>query len=390
MSETQNGGQSPPYKDTMAHAYTPGLKVTAQMRIVKERILPLKGDVLVRKGDPVEPDTVVAQTHLPGPVEPVNVANILGVPPEDVPECMLKKEGEAIKPGEVIARSSSFFGLFRSECKSKIEGTIENVSHITGQVLLRGLPLPVQVKAYLKGEVTDVHPREGVTVACLGAFVQGIFGIGGETHGPLRVLSRDHNEVLDEAHVPSDCRGQVLVGGSLVTAAAMKKAIAAGARGIVVGGFGDRDLRDFLGYDLGVAITGSEELGITLVVTEGFGQIAMAAKTFQLLKRHEGEMACINGATQIRAGVIRPEVVIPRVTKSVDQVAEPQIAGLAVGSPVRVIRQPYFGQLGIVTDLPAPLQKLESESHARVLEVRLDSGQQVTVPRANVEMIEET
>ena len=28
------------------------------------------------------PDTVVARTNLPGPVEPLNVANLLGVPPD--------------------------------------------------------------------------------------------------------------------------------------------------------------------------------------------------------------------------------------------------------------------------------------------------------------------
>ena len=374
----------------MGHAYTPGLKVTEEIRVTKERILPLKGEVLVAKGAKVEPDTVVAQTHLPGPVEPVNVANLLGVPPEDVPECMLKKEGEAVKSGEVIARSSSFFGMFKSEVKSKTEGTVENVSHVTGQVLLRGLPLPVQVKAYLSGEVTDVHPKEGVTVACIGAFVQGIFGIGGETHGRVKVLSADHNTVLDEKDITPECKGLVVVGGSLVTAAALKKAIAVGAAGIVVGGFDDRDLRDFLGYDLGVAITGSEDLGITLVVTEGFGKIAMAEKTFQLLKRHQGELACINGATQIRAGVIRPEVVIPKVTVGASAaVKEAEITGLAIGSPVRVIRQPYFGRLGAVSDLPAPLQALESESHARVLQVEFDGKDRAIVPRANVEMIEE-
>lgn len=373
----------------MAHAYTPGLKVTDEIRVVKERILPLKGEVLVKKGDKVEPDTVVAQTHLPGPVEPVNVANLLGVPPEDVPECMLRQEGEPVTTGEVIARSSSFFGLFKSEVKSKIDGTVESVSSVTGQVLLRGKPVPVQVRAYLKGEVIDVHPAEGVTVACVGSFVQGIFGIGGETHGPIKILSPDHTAVLDEKDITSECKGQVLVGGSLVTAAALKKAIAMGAVGIVVGGFDDRDLRDFLGKDLGVAITGSEDLGITLVVTEGFGRIAMAEKTFQLLKRHAGQMACFNGATQIRAGVIRPEVVIPKTTASVQAVKEAEIAGLAVGSPVRVIRQPYFGRLGTVSGLPAPLQALESESHARVLEVEFEDKTRAVVPRANVEMIEE-
>jgi hypothetical protein len=373
----------------MAHAYTPGLKVTDEIRVVKERILPLKGEVLVAKGAKVEPETVVAQTHLPGPVEPVNVANLLGVPPEDVPECMLKKEGDAIKMGEVIARTSSFFGMFKSECKSKTEGTIENISSITGQVLLRGTPIPVQVKAYLKGEVIEVHPKEGVTVACIGSFVQGIFGIGGETHGPIKILSTDHNAVLDEKDIKPDCKGQVVVGGSLVTAAALKKAIAVGAVGIVVGGFDDRDLRDFLGKDLGVAITGNEDLGVTLVVTEGFGKIAMAEKTFQLLKRHAGQMACINGATQIRAGVIRPEVVIPKPASTVTAGSDSEIAGLAVGSPVRVIRQPYFGRLGTVSDLPAALQALESESHARILEVEFEDKKRAIVPRANVEMIEE-
>jgi hypothetical protein len=374
----------------MGHAYTPGLKVTDQIWLVKERILPLKGDVIVSKGDVVEPDTVVAQTHLPGPVEPVNVANVLGVPPEDINDCMLKQEGDPVEEGEVIARSSSFFGLFKSECKSKIKGSVENVSHVTGQVLLRGTPMPVQVKAYLKGEVTEIHPDEGVTVACIGAFVQGIFGIGGETHGEIKVVCTSYDETLDEAKITADCADKVVVGGSRVTAAALKKAIDVKARGVVTGGFDDRDLRDFLGYDLGVAITGSEDLGITLVVTEGFGEIAMAEKTFALLKRHEGKMACINGATQIRAGVIRPEVVIPKQASGLkEEVHETDIGGLSIGSPVRIIRQPYFGALGSVTDLPAPLQVLESESKARVLEVELDGGKRAVIPRANVEMIEE-
>ncbi len=87
----------------MAHAYTPGLKVTERMKIIKKRILPLKGEVMVKKGDKVTSDTVVARTELPGPVEPVNVANILGVPPQDVPETMLKKVGEHAVEGSEIA-----------------------------------------------------------------------------------------------------------------------------------------------------------------------------------------------------------------------------------------------------------------------------------------------
>lgn len=374
----------------MAHAYTPGLKVTDRMLIAKKRILPLKGEVVVKVGDKVEPDTVVARTHLPGNVEPVNVANILGVPPEDVPECCVIKQGGRCEEGEVIAKTKSFFGLFTSTCKAKISGTVENISSVTGQVLLRGEPVPVEVKAYLRGEVTEVFPEEGVEVKTWGSFVQGIFGIGGETFGEVKIVSPDNKAVLTDKEIDENCRGKVVVGGSLVTAEAIKKAVAVGARGVVVGGFDDEDLRDFLGHDLGVAITGSEELGVTLVVTEGFGEMMMAERTFELLKSKEGGLACINGATQIRAGVIRPEVVVLLEGDiSESEVAEAaENPGLTVGSPVRVIRQPYFGKLGKVSGLPAPLQELESESRARVLEVEFESGEKAIIPRANVEMIE--
>jgi hypothetical protein len=375
----------------MGHAYTPGLKVTEKVLLTKKRILPLKGEVIVRVGDKVKPDTVVARTFLPGAVEPVNVANILGVPPEDVIHHMLRKEGERVKENEVIAKSKSFFGLFSSECKSRAEGTIESISSITGQVLIRGNPQPVEIRAYLDGEVVEVFSNEGVAVSTWGSFVQGIFGIGGETHGKIKVVSEDNQSILTDREIDKNCEGMVLIGGSLVTAEAIRKAVSVKAKGIVVGGFDDKDLRDFLGYDLGVAITGSEELGITLVVTEGFGQINMAERTFSLLKSKEGKEACINGATQIRAGVIRPEVVIPfegNVKRKAEE-EEFESIGLEIGRAIRVIREPHFGKLGKVVNLPPALQKLESESHARVLEVEFSDGGKAIIPRANVELLEE-
>ncbi len=255
---------------------------------------------------------------------------------------------------------------------------------------MRGEPIPVEVKAYLQGEVVEIFENEGCAISTLGSFVQGIFGVGGETHGTLKIVVPDNATVLEEKHIDENCKGCVVVGGSMATADAVKKAISVEAAGIVAGGISDKDLREFLGYDIGVAITGNEELGVTLVITEGFGEIAMAEKTFELLKSKEGIMACINGATQIRAGVIRPEVVIPLSGEIAETGAE-EVAlteGLKVGSPIRVIRQPYFGQIGTVSDLPPALQQLDSESKARVLEVEFQEGKKAIIPRANVELIE--
>lgn len=374
----------------MAHAYTPGLRVADLTVVRKERRLPLPGEVLVNVGDQVTATQVVARTELPGNVESVNVANRLGVPPEDVPHCMLKQEGDRVDKGEIIAQSKSFFGLFKSSCQATVAGTIETVSSVTGQVLLREPPLPVEVAAYIDSIVTEVIPREGVMVEAPATFIQGIFGIGGEIQGELVMVCSSPDEILDADRLTEAVRGKIVVGGSLVTAAAIRKAIAVGARGIIAGGLHDKDLREFLGYDLGVAITGNEDKGITLIVTEGFGKIRMAEGTFSLLKRCEGLQCSMNGATQIRAGVIRPEVVIPRESEEhgIDVETGEGAGNMVIGSPIRAIREPYFGRLGHVTELPSELQRVESETMVRVLQVEFEDGTRAIVPRANVELIE--
>ena len=61
---------------------------------------------------------------------------------------------------------------------------------------------------------------------------------------------------------------------------------------------------------------------------------------------------------------------------------------MVIGSQIRIIRQPHFGMLAEVTDLPAPLQKLPTEAKVRICKVKLESGEEVLIPRANVELIE--
>lgn len=164
-----------------------------------------------------------------------------------------------------------------------------------------------------------------------------------------------------------------------------------GVSAIIAGGIDDQDLRDFLGYDLGVATTGSEKVGLTLIVTEGFGDVAMADRTWSLLQSRSGAESSCTGATQIRAGVVRPEILIPWPGTTAALTAPPVAAGrpLAPGAAVRIIRDPYFGTIGQIARLPAEPAVLASGSRARILEVRTPGGELLIVPRANVELIEE-
>lgn len=374
----------------MAKAYTPGLKVSARANYRARRLLPVRGEVLVAKGDRVRARDVVARALLDGDIVPVPVSSLLGVPAGDVPALMLVAPGDAVREGQPIARSKGIFGFGKKELASPAAGTVESVSATTGQLILRGAPLAVEVKAYVDGIVTEVAEGEGATVETDAVFIQGIFGIGGETIGPVVLAAKRHDEPLEAARIRPEMKGAIVVGGARITAGAVKAAQEAGVAALVAGGIDDADLRDILGYDLGVAITGSERIGLTIVVTEGFGDIAMAERTFALLSGCAGREASVNGATQIRAGVMRPEIVVVRRPDDPAPAdgARPEEGLLEIGTQVRLIRDPYFGALGTVSALPSEPAVLGSGSKARVLEVALGDGRRVTVPRANIELIE--
>ncbi len=368
----------------MGDAYTPGLTVTRSALVKKYRRLPLEGTVVVEVGAQVKAADVVARTELPGNVVLTNVASKLGVMADEVEQKLIVAVGAVVKKGEVIARAKGLFGLFSSQVEAPVEGTFEALSSVTGMAIFREPPRPVEVTAYVDGTVVEVMAGEGVVIETRAALVQGIFGLAGERQAPIMMVAKSREHVLEPADLSEAHRGKVVIGGGRASLAALRRAVELEVAAIVCGGFAYQDVRELLGYDVGVAVTGNEELATTLIVTEGFGDIAMARATFELLQSLEGKLASVNGATQIRAGVIRPEIVVPGAFGTGEPLA---VHGLEVGAPVRAIRAPHFGKIGTVISLPVELAVMPTETKARVVEVDL-GGEILILPRANVEVIE--
>ncbi len=350
---------------------------------------------MVSEGDTVSATTVVARTELPGRVYPINIANRLSISPSDVSRYLLAHEDERVTQGQVVAENHPWLKWFQTQVRAPVTGSIETVSHRTGQVFLREPPQALDLGAYIDGQVTTVMPQHGVVIESQGALVQGICGVGGETHGPLSLGVETPEETLAAAHLTPEHRGHIVIGGAFAQPEAFTRARELGVHALIVGGVDDADLKALLGYDLGVAITGTEQIGFTLILTEGFGRIPMARRTFELFAAHSGQPASCSGATQIRAGVIRPEIVIPRRnahktsnTEVATKGREGAEAGIQVNDLVRIIRDPYFGSLARVRALPSALRQIPTESTVRVLIAELPDGREVTIPRANVEMIE--
>lgn len=375
----------------MSGAYTPGLTVSARTTIIKTRRLPLKGTVLSSTGTWVSPADKVARAELPGIMQPIKVASKLGIEPSEVPALLTVKVGDKVNRGDIVAVTKGMWGLFKSECKSNTTGTVELISNITGNVGVREAPTPIEVDAYIPGKIIEVLDGEGVVIEAHGALIQGIFGIGGERRGEIMMITSGPDQPITADMITAQHAGKIIVGGSNLSGEALRKAHELGVTGIVVGGIVDKDLVDYLGYDIGVAITGHEDIPLTLVLTEGFGTIAMAGRTFNLLKSLVGKTASICGATQIRAGVIRPEVIVADDSENAGGTTADEVVpsfSLEPGTNIRIIREPYFGLLATVTALPHHLVTVGSGAEVRVLEAKLNStGEIVTVPRANVEIV---
>ncbi|MFH1422128.1 MAG: hypothetical protein ABIH42_05390 [Planctomycetota bacterium] len=374
----------------MGTAYTPGLKVSQNVIIKKTRRLPIKGEIAVNVGDKVTPTDVVARAYLPGDLRTVRIAEKMGLEPIEIEDAILVMKGDKVKKQDLLSKKKTFFGLFTAKCESPVTGTVEYYSPATGHMGIREEAKLLELDAYISGKILDIIPKEGVTIVTKGALVQGIFGVGGERQGIIEMACSTPDEPFTMDKIPPSPKGKILVGGSVVTKDVLNKLSELGASAVVVGGIVNEELTSFLGYEIGIAITGQEDIGLTLIVTEGFGRMTMAERTFKLFSELNGKEASVNGATQIRAGALRPEVIVPLdIEKISEQETSTSSHLLDIGTPVRIIRHPYFGKLATVTALPPELRKIPTGAKVRLLEAKLtDSEEIVSVPRANVEIIE--
>ncbi|MCL4425934.1 MAG: hypothetical protein M1553_10970, partial [Firmicutes bacterium] len=239
-----------------------------------------------------------------------DVAFELGARPRDVRGYMLRKEGDEVKKGAIIAKKGETAAFFTKTAIAPISGIISEINDQTGYVTIARPFKEVVVKGYINGRVTRVLPNRGVVIETPAIRLTGIFGLGREVHGELKVVVNSHRDILTEEKITPDCAGKIIVGGSFATNEALKKALDTGVKGVITGTANYLNITKSLGVKLGVGITGQEDIGMTVILMEGFGHLDMREEVFVTLKALEGTSASINGATQIRAGAIRPEIIV--------------------------------------------------------------------------------
>jgi hypothetical protein len=348
-------------------------RVTPLTTIRRERILPARGEVLVQPGEFVGPADIVARCNLPGEVRVIDVSRDLGVQRDRTGRYLRKAEGDPLQAGDVLAAHGGILGRLRRTCRAPVAGSVLAV--YKGLVLIEESATTFELAARLKGQVTNIMPDLGVVIATVGSLIQGVWSSGGESEGILKVLVDSPQKPLRAHAIDVSCHGTLLVGGRILDEKALEQAVEAKVRGIIAGSV-NADLCPLL-----------RSLPLPIMITEGFGTLPMAEPIFSLLQSNVGREAMLIASTRVDRAGARPELVIPlRADESLPREESGPLA-LRVGMQVRVLRAPYLGAWGTVTELPPLPGVVETGARLPVASVDLGNGEPIQVPLANLELI---
>lgn len=357
--------------------YSVGAQSLPLTTIQRELILPVPGEVLVQPGDGVEAGDAVARCQLPGKVWVADVSQALGISREKAVQYVKQNVGDLVQANDVLAEREGRFGWSSRRCQAAVNGQLVAIQH--GAVLVEAEATTLELRSQIAGRVTDVVPERGAVISAVGVLIQGVWGSGGEITGLLRVLVDEPNRPLTAESFETDYHArwrQVLaVGGTIMDEAALEKAVEAKIAGLVVGSV-DAGLRPRL-----------EELPCPVLVTEGFGALAMRPEAFTLFEANEGRSATVSADRQSRWESEPPKVFIPLDAAQGMVPQDPNPRPVQVGMRIRGLRAPYQGAAGTVLELPASPQRVDSGIKLPVAAVELDGGELAAIPLANLEVV---
>jgi hypothetical protein len=336
--------------------------------IQRERMLPMPGRVLVRKGQKVNPADVVAETVVSPEHLLLDVGRGLGIPPEEADQYIKVQAGAQLDTGDVIAERGA---VARRIVRCPQPGKV--VVAGGGQVLLELESKPFELKSGLTGIVVELYPDRGVLIETTGALVQGVWGNGGVDAGLLTVKAKTPDDELRSDRLDVSLRGSVVLGGYCGDIEVIRQ-------------LDDLPLRGLVLASMSTALIGpAMKVKCPVIVLDGFGKLPMNPAAFKLLSTSDRREISVNAARWDRLAATRPEVVIPLPANPTNPPA--QIVHFKPNQQVRILRAPHRGQVAeLITLLPEPVA-LPNGLRTVAAEVKLETDEKVIIPLANLEVL---
>ena len=347
----------------------PMIHILPLTSIVRERLLPVSGEVLARLQQKVNATDVVAQANWAREHVLIDVARALRLTPVEADRLIRCKVGDKIAAGTEVAASR---GLMRRSVRSPKEGRV--VAAGGGEVLLEVGASTIQLRAGIPGTVVQIVPERGVIIQTAGALIQGVWGNGRIDTGTMVNLAEKPDGVLAPGRLDASLRGSIILGGQVKDAETLQAAADLPVRGLVLSSLYPSLLQ------------AAREMRYPIVVTDGFGGLPMNSAAYRLLSTNAKREVTLNAEPYDRYTGVRPEIIIA-LPVSQEPIAPNEVEVFAPGQTVRMRRPPGMGAIGTLVELRPGLTLLTSGLRAPAAVVKIESGESVIVPLVNLEVV---
>ncbi len=351
---------------------TPVTHILPLTTIQRRRMLPVAGIVLVRAGQEVRADEVIARTDYYAEHISLDLARGLGVAKNKVADYLKRKIGEDISEGGIVASRPGTIGR---SVRAPQAGKLVAVGG--GQALLQVSQKPLELKAGIPGRVIKVEADFGATIQTSGAWIQGVWGNGRIGVGGLYVLAQTPEQVLQVKEIDPSRRGQILLAGHCSNPDVFEALVQVKMRGLILGSMPTR------------LLSVAARMPYPIMVLEGFGRIPINDVAYRLLSTSDQRELSLNAAVFDQEKGERPEAVIPLAGDTPTAVPI-NLESLKVGSVVRILRAPNSSRVGTVSEILG-MSRMPNGLRAEAVEVNLseDEGEEemTIVPLANLEIL---
>jgi hypothetical protein len=335
----------------------------------RERMLPVAGRVVARLDQKVSPLDVIAEANFGQQHVLLNVAAEFGVSKDAADALTQARGGDRVEEGQILAARG---GLPRKVIRAPGNGRVVAVG--SGQILLEVGEGTYELRAAIPGVVTHIFPERGVQITMNGAVIEGVWGNGRVDAGLMLPLLSSPGDALAADRLDVSLRGAVLLCGVCSDAAVLRAANDLPVRGLILGSLSSALL------PLAVQVR------YPVVALDGFDGRPMNAAAYRLLTTNSKREVTVNGEPYNRYSGARPEVLIPLPVSEEPQPPR-QPEAFAAGQQVRLVRAPQAGRVGVLSALLPGLTTLPNGLRLPAGEVRLEGGEQVIVPLANLEVL---
>ena len=337
--------------------------------IRRERVLPIPGKVVVRKGQKVGATDSVAEAKLNPEHLLLDVARGLKLSEDKADQAIQCKPGEKVADGDVLAGP---VGLAKRVIRATKNGRV--ILTGGGQILLEVENQPYELKAAIPGTVIELLDGRGAIVEATGALIQGVWGNGRIDFGLMHVLARSPDDILTPDQIDVSLRGSIVLAGHCNNIEILKTASELPLRGMI-----------FASIDIAIVSTVAR-MRIPIVIIEGFGKIPMNSAAFKLLTTNDQREVAVNAEQWNPFLGTRPEVFIA-LPSAGELPLPPETLEFSEGQQVHIVRAPYTGKIGTIVEVRPGTTILPNGLATQAALVQVEGSESALIPLANLEVL---